>query len=112
MKSLLNLSILLLFLSVGCSKSTDSTTKEILLSGQVLELNSDSSSDPIASANVTAGGETTTSSSDGDYLLYLEPGTYELKATKNGFEPYSKSITIPEDTDGHYRDIIMTRSEN
>ncbi|WP_138431636.1 carboxypeptidase-like regulatory domain-containing protein [Fodinibius saliphilus] len=114
MRISVTVSILLLVLFIGCSKSTssESTLEEIVVNGQVLERNANSTSDPVPDVTITAGSKSTTSDDMGDYSLRLEPGTYNLKAEKDGFEPYNKSISISEDMDSYYKDIIIDRSDN
>jgi uncharacterized protein (TIGR02145 family) len=78
-------------------------TEEIILHGEIKGLVIDAStSQPIGAASVilNQSGDSTSTGSDGTYLLKsLSPGNYELLTSKNSYAPSKKNVTItPEET--------------
>lgn len=43
-------------------------------------------------------GETTTSSTSGEYILFVQPGIVEVTATLPGFIPFNTTVKVPSDT--------------
>lgn len=104
--NLLIILLLIIFLITiyGCKK--EAKTSDIIIS--VLDENGK----PLQDVNITLDGKSGKSDSQGKITFSkLNPGSYNLKATKEGFEDYEESVNVSEGEKKEIKVTLIKKSE-
>lgn len=76
--------------------SSFSSAQSLVLKGRVTDV---SSGEPLIGATVKAGNEGVFTDFDGNFLIYLNPGAYDLEISYVGYDPVVQVIVIDKDTE-------------
>jgi hypothetical protein len=83
------------------------TTDKVKVTGRVI----DSDSRPVGGANVDIGGYYTTSDPEGNFTLYVPPGTYAITIEADGLDPYIDNVTVSS-TGGNLGTFLTAGSQD
>ncbi len=81
--------------------------------GSVLGRVTDASGQPVAGVQISLAGEgSVTTDKSGSYILDgIDPGLYEMKAAKKGYQDQSISVTVTQDVPQEV-DLTLTPQQN
>jgi hypothetical protein len=83
------------------------TTDKVKVTGRVI----DSDGKAVGGADVDIGGYSTTSDPEGNFTLYVPPGTYAITIEADGLDPYIDNVTVSS-TGGNLGTFLTAGSQN
>jgi fibronectin type 3 domain-containing protein len=83
------------------------TTDKVKVTGRVI----DSDGKPVGGADVYIGVYSTTSDPEGNFTLYVPPGTYAITIEADGLDPYNDNVTVSS-TGGNLGTFLTAGSQD